>query len=118
MSNETETKTETKTKTEEVVPAKKLSVAEQALEKGWQHYIADRDHYKAEAEFRKAISKEPEMARAHYALGVILRAQKKNKEAIAAFKEAKRLLDKPDGELENRDRSMLQLIDWNVRNLK
>jgi tetratricopeptide (TPR) repeat protein len=78
----------------------------------------------AEADFRRAISIDPEDVDATYVLGLVLKAEGRIEEAVASFQKAVSLIEA--GKVENKDRSeMLRRLalghineltegDWNL----
>ncbi|HLE14293.1 MAG TPA: hypothetical protein VI776_06060 [Anaerolineales bacterium] len=91
--------------------------------RGWAFHSRDLDD-QAEADFRRAISIDPEDVDATYVLGLVLKAQGRKDEAIVSFQKAVDLIQA--GKVENRDRrEMLRRLalghineikdgDWNL----
>ena len=66
--------------------------ADDFLRKGWMQHAGEKLYSSAEESFRRAISLSPNMVDAHYALGLVLKAQRRNAEAIQAFEKVVSLI--------------------------
>jgi tetratricopeptide (TPR) repeat protein len=91
--------------------------------RGWAYHSRGMNAL-AEADFRRALSIEPEDVDATYVLGLVLKSEGRKEEAIASFQKAVSLIEA--GKVENKDRSeMLRRLalghvneltvgDWNL----
>lgn len=91
--------------------------------RGWAYHSKGMND-QAEADFRRALSIDPEDVDATYVLGLVLKTSGRKEEAIASFQKAVGLIEA--GKVENRDRSeMLRRLalghinelkegDWNL----
>lgn len=73
-----------KIQTELVIPPEPKT-ADDFLRKGWMQHASEKLHSSAEESFRKAISLNPNLVDAHFALGLALKAQGRRAEAIPVF---------------------------------
>jgi tetratricopeptide (TPR) repeat protein len=93
------------------------------MRRGWVFHSRG-EQEKAEADFRRAISYSPESVDANFALGLVMKAQYKNEEAVELFNKCMGLIEQ--GKIEERDQSeMLRRLtlghinklttgDWNL----
>jgi tetratricopeptide (TPR) repeat protein len=94
-----------------------------AMRRGWA-YHSRKQHAAAESDFRQALEYDPHSVDAHYALGLILKAQGRNDEAVSNFKQVLELIT--TGVISNQSRAEMlrrlsmghvnELIqgDWNL----
>ncbi len=66
--------------------------ADALIESGWRHY-SNKEYYRAEEDFKKALDLIPDSADTMYALGMTLQAAGRTDEAISAFGKVFPLLD-------------------------
>jgi tetratricopeptide (TPR) repeat protein len=78
---------------EVVQPAAEPKTAQDFLRLGWRQHAGEKSHSSAEESFRRAISLNPNLVDAYFALGLALKAQGRHDEAIQAFQKTISLLD-------------------------
>lgn len=93
------------------------------MSRGWALHSMG-EHEKAESDFRTAIVYSPESIDAIYALGLVMKAQKKKEEAIELFEKCLRLIEQGKIEDQSRSEMMRRLTqgyinelttgDWNL----
>jgi cytochrome c-type biogenesis protein CcmH/NrfG len=94
------------------------SSGQEILRQGWRAYVDGRQP-DAESEFRQVLSREPENVEAWYALGLALKLQRKNAEAITAFQKVITLIQ-TGGLVEdpNRGTMLRHISEWHVETLR
>lgn len=72
------------------------------MRRGWAYHSRGRQQA-AEADFRRALELDSESVDANYVLGLVLKAQSRDEDAVKYFQKTKQLLD--EGKLEDKSRS-------------
>ncbi len=92
------------------------SSAEDFLKRAWVSH-ARGEHSDAERDLRKALDKKPDLMDAHYALGLVFKAQGRKEDAIKTFREALRLAERRMSEEPARDTMVRRLASGHISEL-
>lgn len=87
------------------------------MQRGWA-YHARGDQDKAEADFRRAVSFSPGSVDANYAMGLVMKSQNKQSEAVEYFEKAMDLIEQGKIEDEGKSTMMRRLTLAHINELK
>lgn len=93
------------------------TTGEEYYHRGWQNYV-QKEFYRAEDNFRKAVQLSPDHPDVVYALGLSLNALKKYGEALQAFQRTVELLVNVPPELSDRATILSRLATGHINRIK
>jgi tetratricopeptide (TPR) repeat protein len=91
--------------------------ADELIASGWHHY-SNKEYYRAEADFQKALENQPENADTMYALGMAQQASGRTQEAIRTFEKVIELLEQRKAEDPVRSLMLTRLSHGHINRMK
>lgn len=99
-------------------PVQGPETVEDLEQEGWRKHVHG-DHQTAEEEFRQAVAKDPQSVDGYYGLGLALKLQRRNTDAIQAFQKTIELVNSGVMSSDTARATMLRhLSKWHIVNLE